>query len=296
MAISIGIPFYNAEKFLADAIRSVFAQTYQDWELILVDDGSVDGSLEIAQSIKDSRVRVISDGVNKKLPARLNQIVNESKYDLVARMDADDMLSPYRFERQLPCFEDADVQIVSTGMGLYSDDSSYFGYQGCDKHQLTTLDFFRARSISHATILARTEWFRKNPYDSNAIRIEDTELFCRARSEGVLSNNNIFFIDEPLYFYRQDNTRVSCRALVESYQRRKDIIRRYGPVSLGSICSMKELLRYDLRSFFVRGISFLGMLDRVAKQQQGKVIPAELCVRMKKEIDQVKNTRVPGLD
>jgi glycosyltransferase involved in cell wall biosynthesis len=59
MSLSIGIPFYNCEKFLPDAIRSIFAQTYQDWELILVDDGSTDRSLEIACSVDDPRVRVI---------------------------------------------------------------------------------------------------------------------------------------------------------------------------------------------------------------------------------------------
>jgi glycosyltransferase involved in cell wall biosynthesis len=56
--VTVGIPFYNAERTLADAIRSVFAQTLTDWELILVDDGSTDGSLDIAASIADSRVRV----------------------------------------------------------------------------------------------------------------------------------------------------------------------------------------------------------------------------------------------
>jgi glycosyltransferase involved in cell wall biosynthesis len=76
MPVSIGISFYNCERFLPDAIRSVFAQTYQDWELILVDDGSTDRSLEIARSVNDPRVRVISDG--------LNQLISESSYDFIA--------------------------------------------------------------------------------------------------------------------------------------------------------------------------------------------------------------------
>ena len=59
--VSIGLPFFNAERFLIDAVKSVFAQTHQDWELILMDDGSTDRSLEIAKSIRDPRVRVYSD-------------------------------------------------------------------------------------------------------------------------------------------------------------------------------------------------------------------------------------------
>ena len=74
MRITIRILFHNCEQTLADAIRSVFAQTFHNWALILVDDGSIDGSLEIARKVSDSRVCVISDGVNKGLPSRLNQI------------------------------------------------------------------------------------------------------------------------------------------------------------------------------------------------------------------------------
>ena len=101
--ISIGIPFYNAEKYLKFAIQSVIAQSYQNWELILVDDGSSDNSLEIAQdfALKDARIRVICDGKNRKLPYRLNQLILESKGDFIARMDADDIMHPDRLLIQL---------------------------------------------------------------------------------------------------------------------------------------------------------------------------------------------------
>ncbi|MEN6400626.1 MAG: glycosyltransferase, partial [Armatimonadia bacterium] len=62
--VTVGLPFYNNESTLLDAVRSIFAQTFQDWELVLLDDGSTDGSLEIARSIDDPRVRVIADGQN----------------------------------------------------------------------------------------------------------------------------------------------------------------------------------------------------------------------------------------
>ena len=77
--VSIGIPFYNSAEFLKDAIRSVFAQTYAEWELLLVDDGSNDGSLAIANSIDDPRVRVFSDGKHKGLISRLNQMIGLSR-------------------------------------------------------------------------------------------------------------------------------------------------------------------------------------------------------------------------
>src|SRR5690554_4188978 len=92
-SVSIGIPFFNAEAYLLDAIKSVFAQTHQNWELILLDDGSTDRSLEIARSIDDPRVRVYSDGQNKHLAARLNEIARLARYEYLARMDADDLMA-----------------------------------------------------------------------------------------------------------------------------------------------------------------------------------------------------------
>ena len=74
MKLTIGLPTYNAGPYLPDALRSIFAQTYQDWELIVVDDGSSDGSLEILRSVRDPRVTVHHDDTNRGLPYRLNQI------------------------------------------------------------------------------------------------------------------------------------------------------------------------------------------------------------------------------
>jgi len=119
MYISIGIPFFNAEKFLEDAIKSVLVQTFQDWELILVDDGSTDRSLEIARSFVDSRIRIISDGYNRRLPYRLNQIISEAKYDIIARMDADDLMAVDRLEKQIKVLtKNPEIDLVVTS--LYS--------------------------------------------------------------------------------------------------------------------------------------------------------------------------------
>src|SRR3990172_8588478 len=92
--LTIGISFYNAERTLGDAIRSVFAQNICEWELILIDDGSKDRSLNIAKAIVDPRVRVISDGKRMTLAPRLNQIAALAKAPLLARMDADDFMHP----------------------------------------------------------------------------------------------------------------------------------------------------------------------------------------------------------
>ena len=117
--ISIGIPFYNAQQYLGYAIGSVLSQTYENWELILVNDGSTDNSLNIANMYaeEDSRIRVVSDSRNKKLPYRLNQLIEESTGDFIARMDADDIMHPERLEKQLSFLEtNKRYDLVSTGL------------------------------------------------------------------------------------------------------------------------------------------------------------------------------------
>ncbi len=180
MQVSIGIPFYNNEETLADAIRSVFAQTYQDWELILVDDGSTDRSLDIARSVDDERVRVISDGQNKKLSARLNQIAQEANGKYLARMDADDLMHPERIERQLSRLcENNETACVSTPMLAIDTDNRLLGNFTCNDDQeiVTAENVFNNRTPAHATLLAYTTWFRNNPY-GNFRRAQDHAFWC----------------------------------------------------------------------------------------------------------------------
>ena len=102
--ITVGLPFFNNRRTLPDAIRSIFAQSLNDWELLLVDDGSTDGSLEFARAIRDPRVRLVCDGSNRKLAARLNQIAELAPSEFIARMDADDLMHPNRLRRQIELF------------------------------------------------------------------------------------------------------------------------------------------------------------------------------------------------
>ena len=90
--VSVIVPVYQAEKYIERCVNSLIHQTYHNLEIILIDDGSKDKSLELVQKIKDPRVSVYSDGKNLKLAARLNQIVDLAKYDYIARMDADDLM------------------------------------------------------------------------------------------------------------------------------------------------------------------------------------------------------------
>lgn len=222
--VTIGIPFFNAESTLLDAVRSVFAQTHQDWELLLVDDGSTDGSLALAQSIDDPRVTVYSDGCNKRLAARLNEIVRWAKFDYVARMDADDLMSCDRIERQLRILVESDAtDIVSAGVVSLSDGFHATGMRCMPQgHAVRPELVLAGRSgIVHAAVLARRAWFLRNPYDEALVVSQDTDLWIRACAKADL---RVEVLPLPLYYYREDGN-VTYAKLRQAYATHRRAIR-----------------------------------------------------------------------
>ncbi len=197
--ITVGIAFRNPGEFFELAIKSVLAQTLCSWELLLVDDGSQDGSVELALSIADPRVRVLVDGRARGLAARLNQMVREAGAPLFARMDADDVMHPVRLERQVE-FLHACVEETVLGTGCYSIDQSS-RVIGRRHVQTPQGGGFAARhAFIHPTVAARTSWFRANSYSEQPLfhRSEDAELWCRTAGEARFE-----VLDEPLLYYRE---------------------------------------------------------------------------------------------
>ncbi len=194
--ITVAIPFYNAQNFLADSIESVLNQTYKKWQLILIDDGSKDNSLEIAKQYaqNDNRILVISDGDNKNLGARLNQIAKLAKTRYLARMDADDIMHPQRLQRQFEILENnPNIDVLGTNAYVIDENNLVFGIRYKNQVGLSKVEHF-----IHPTIMGKKQWFLDNPYDEKAIRIEDAELWYRTKQF-----SNFMMTNEPLLFYRE---------------------------------------------------------------------------------------------
>lgn len=195
--VTIGIPFYNNEKFLELAINSVIAQTYNNWKLILMDDGSTDNSLKIAKKYEkqDRRIKVFSDGENKNLPFRLNQIARLCNTKYLARMDADDIMHPQKILKQVEVLEQ-DSTIDVLGTNAYVIDENNFVH-GC-RIKREEKELINVTSFIHPSIMAKTTWFVNNPYDESALRMEDIELWFRTNKVA-----NFKIITKPLFFYRE---------------------------------------------------------------------------------------------
>ncbi|MBR2585582.1 MAG: glycosyltransferase family 2 protein [Thermoguttaceae bacterium] len=296
--VTIGIPFYNAEKTFADAIRAVFAQTHPYWELILMDDGSTDRSLEIARSIDDPRVRVISDGKNLGLAARLNHITREARYDYLARMDADDLMAPDRIEKEMRLLEERpDIDLVSTGMFAYDSKFNFYSARSLNVPEITKRRVGLGKSrICHAAVLGRKAWFLRHPYDEDFSGAEDSELWCRAALDDDLK---IALINEPLYAACEESSCTSFKKLKRSIFCAYRIYGQYRGKLIGSRAEHYKLLFVNYLSW---GAKLMMHLLRIQKlrmkiRNSGKksIVSDELRQQFETMVTAVRAVHVPGL-
>jgi glycosyltransferase involved in cell wall biosynthesis len=192
LSISVIMPVYNTERFVAETTESVLAQTFSDFEFIIVDDGSTDGSLAILQNFakRDSRVRVVSRG-NKGLVATLNEGLALARAPFVARMDADDLCDPRRFELQLKAFNE-DPRLVAVGCCANAIDEfgNHLGdYSTPTTHQEIEASHLRGDSaIHHPSVMFRTEVVRTLGGYRELVPCEDFDLWLRLGEVGRLAN------------------------------------------------------------------------------------------------------------
>lgn len=283
MAITIAIPFYNAENYLLDSIKSVFAQTYNEWELILIDDGSTDNSLQIAQSINDPRVRVISDGKNKRLAGRLNEVTRLAKYDYIARMDADDLMDPQRLEIQYNILQNnPDYDIVTSGVYSVLNDLTMIGKRGADYKGVTFDEIIsRKKGVTHAALLARKSWYERNQYDESLKIAQDLDLWIRS------SHNNdlrIISISNPLYIYREEDN-VTYDKLLRAYKNERKNIYKYKGWNLLYFKSF-------LKSGIVKILQLFKIKKDFQKNRNNSISKSELN-SYNKMINIIQNTQLP---
>jgi glycosyltransferase involved in cell wall biosynthesis len=226
--VSIAIPFFNDRRTLGPAVRSVFAQTEQDWELLLLDDGSYDGSWEMVRGIRDPRVRLYRDGANRGLPARLNQATELARAPLIARMDADDLMHPLRLQRQLQAFA-ADVGLdVLDGAAYTIDEHDVLrGIRGDTPLDPRPAAVLRGGLLIHPAVMARRAWMLANPYDPAMARLEDLELWFRTCTHARFAR-----VQTPVLFYRERRV-VRLGSVLKGNRAWRQLALRRGPGCLG---------------------------------------------------------------
>ncbi len=198
--VSVVLPVYNGEAFLREALDSILAQTLRDWELLIVDDASMDGSRRIAEDYaqRDARVKVIANTQGKGLVGALNTGLDAATGTYVARMDADDHSLPERLAKQVAYLEaHPEVTLCGTWVRLTGEHAGTEWKLATDWETIRcTMLFYGA--LAHPTVMWRRADFERHSwrYDA-AYSTEDYELWTRIAEQARLVN-----LPEILYLYR----------------------------------------------------------------------------------------------
>ncbi len=218
--ISVIMGIYNCESTLVQAIDSIIAQTYTDWELILCDDCSSDGTYDLAKQYADKfpdKIILLRNDKNSRLAFSLNHCLEHATGKYVARMDGDDDCVPERFEKQVKFLsEHPDTVLVGTAMQRFYNDGSYGAIAKClpEPDRFTPHRFSPA--FNHATVLAYKEVFDSlGGYQvlPRTVRGQDLDLWFRFFNAGYKGMNT----DEPLYLVREDVEAISRRTFKDRW-------------------------------------------------------------------------------
>jgi glycosyltransferase involved in cell wall biosynthesis len=231
-AISVLMPVYNGERYLAESIRSILAQTFDDFEFIIVNDGSTDRSEKMIADFErqDRRIRLISRP-NTGIVGALNDGLAIAEAELIARMDADDVSTPQRFQRQINYLRQHPECIALGGRVVGTDPYGcvLFRSEHNLSHEAIESDLLKGVgwAIVHPAAMMRTSAIKQTGgYRREFQWVEDLDLFLRLAEIGKLAN-----LPDELLLYRQhtesvnrtrsdEQARLADACVRDAYQRR----------------------------------------------------------------------------
>ncbi len=247
--VTIALSMQNSASTIDAALRSLIAQTYSDWELVLHDDGSTDSSVERARRRRDARIRIVADGTRRGLGARLNQTIDVARGRYYARMDADDIAYPHRLAMQIEYLEaHPGIDLVGAQMMVFTDDGRPVGLHAVgESHERICARPYAGFYLPHPTWMGRIEWFRRWRYDERYRKGQDQELLRRS-----FRSSRFAGIAHPLVGYRQDRISIG-----KSWRGRTNMMR--------SIWALAERERAPLQGIAGVGMQMTkGLIDTAA--------------------------------
>lgn len=208
------MPVYNGEKYLKEAVNSILTQTMTNFEFIIIDDGSTDGSLRVLQNFQkqDPRIHLITRE-NKGFSNSVNEIVDLARGQWLARMDQDDIALPQRFERQLQWIKETDADICGSWVQLFGSKDKRI-LKHAQSNAAIKQELLFGTAFAHPSVIMRTKTIRTLRYDPAWDKAEDYELWARASLAGY----NLTNIPEVLLMYRQHDSQISSATSVLQQQ------------------------------------------------------------------------------
>lgn len=209
--ISVLMGIYNCASTLAEALDSLYAQTYQEFKIILCDDGSTDNTYEVAKHYADSHdnIVLVRNERNMGLNYTLNHCLKYADTEYCARMDGDDISLPTRFEKEIRFLDEhPEFTIVSCPMIYFDEDGDYRIGKGTG--EVLKMDFIHGTPICHAPCMVRTKAIKNvggYSEDKKLLRVEDYHLWAKMYAAG----NKAYNIPEALYKMRDDRKAITRR-------------------------------------------------------------------------------------
>lgn len=253
--VSILMGIYNCEATLREAVESIRTQTFTNWELILCDDGSTDGTLNLARALaeEDARIRVIRNHRNVGLAQTLDRCAGVAKGKYFARMDGDDVSLPQRLAKLVAALDaNPEFAVVSSWMTQFDEHGDWGEVR--TKPRPTNEDFVAGTPFCHAPCMMRRDAFEKvGGYGTDPwiIRAEDYNLWFKFYAIGLHGLN----LQEPLYRVRDDQHALARRTFRARLN--ETVVRWRGFKSLGitwptRLKAIRPLLVWAIPSFIYR--------------------------------------------
>lgn len=225
--ISVMTPCYNAAKTLPLALASLIAQTYPNWECILVDDGSTDRPVEIVQAANDSRIRFFRFEENKGRGIARQYALDMAQGDYLCMLDADDWIYPHKLARQLEVMEQhPEIAVLSTGMAIVNGDNEIVGVRlrGVDRGTFTQQPPLKTPvhpPIAHAPSMLRASIAKHHTYDPKLQLVEDADFLLK-----MLLRYPFAVLSEITYAYAEIES-VDRRKVLQSLRNNRRIYSKY---------------------------------------------------------------------
>lgn len=213
--VSVIMPVHNCEKYINESIQSILHQTFSDFELIVIDDVSIDKTVDIVEGLKDPRIHLIKKEKNSGISDSLNLGMKIAKGKYIARMDGDDISVPERFEKQVK-FLDAhpDVALCSSWYKLIHE--RYYVAEVPSEHEDIKIGLLSKNVISHPGAMLRKDFLMKHgfKYIKEMEPAEDYYLWTEMITKGKLHS-----IPEVLLHYRIHEKQVSTQRILEQIKK-----------------------------------------------------------------------------
>ena len=214
--ISIILPVYNGETYLKDSIKSILNQTYQNFELIIINDGSTDSSHLIIEKFLKSNKIIYKSRKNKGLVNTLNEGIKLSSGNYIARMDQDDISYPKRLEKQLNFMQKNNIDVCGTSYQVINEQGKIIKTVESHKNNFEIILSAMMVPFIHPSVMFRNIFKEKNIFygNNNKMQAEDYDLWIRLIKMNLVFGN----IDEILIKYRLINTSMTSVNHIKIYK------------------------------------------------------------------------------